>query len=566
MIVLRLLGLVLDLLMLPLSLLRRGRIVRPGAWLEVTIDGPVVDVAGKPRLWQLRAQKALSLHWLDEVVEAAAKDRNVKGLLVTIRSLSAGMASATSLRAVLGRARAAGKEVVVHLPMGGDTKEVYVATAASRVLLGPAAQLAPLGFRSAARYLRPALERAGIEPQVFACGEFKSAGETLVRDEMSPAQRAQLERLLDGFHDEVTAAIAAGRGVDLARARAIVDEAPYFGAAAVEAGLADGVAYEDELPAKLGLARGRRDLAPAGAYLARARRPLLRAVRRRPAVAVVSVHGTIAHASGAFGDVSTDERLTRTIRAVRQDRRVRGVILHIDSPGGSALASDRMHHEIEQLAREKPVVACMANVAASGGYYVAAPAACIVAQPTTVTGSIGVVAARISIDPLLARLGIRTEVVARGARSSLLSPTGPLDEGDRAAIHRELDATYRAFVGVVASGREMAREEVERLAGGRVYSGKDALAVGLVDVLGGFDVALRELEQRLDPGVRGGVEVVVAKPPRSPVRPLDPPDGAEPSRAARRLVGALLPEHERALVELAATGERTLLLAPVTRT
>ncbi|MBX3207492.1 MAG: signal peptide peptidase SppA [Labilithrix sp.] len=571
MIVLRLLGVLVDLLVLPLRLLRRGKTVPSGTWLTVTIDGPVVDVVGKPRFWQVRAQKALSLHVLDEAVTAMLSDPRVKGLLVTLRSMSAGMATASSLRAILERARAAGKEVVVHLPMGGATKEVYVATAASKVLLGPTAQLAPLGFRAAASYLKPALDRAGVEPQVFACGEFKAAGETLVRDSMSPAQRAQLERLFETFHDALLDAIANGRGVTRERAVELVDGAPFFGRDAVERGLADDLAYEDEVPEKLGVEAKRRARArwavDAGQYLARVKRPLVRALVPRPVIAVVAVHGAIAHAGGPFGGLSTDERVSRAVRAVRRDRRVKGVILHIDSPGGSALASDLMHHEIEQLAREKPVVAYMANVAASGGYYVAAPAAWIVARPTTVTGSIGVVAVRLSLDPLLARLGIATEIVQTGRHAPLLAPVGPLDEEGRATIQRELDAMYRSFIGVVASGRKLPEDDVERLARGRVYTGKDALDAKLVDALGGFDVAVEEVKRRLDPGLRARLEVRVVRTPRHPLPAPEPPKHEDASRrVATALVAALLPSRERLAFELAVSGERVLALGPVVET
>ena len=568
MIVLRLIGLLLDLLFLPLRLLQRTRARRRGTWLTVTIDGPVVDVLGKPRFWQVRAQKALSLHVLDEVVTAMLRDPSVKGLLVTLRSMKAGMASATSLRAALERARAGGKEVVVHLPMGGDTKEVYVASAATKVLLGPSSMLSPLGFRSAARYMKSALERAGIEPQVFACGEFKSAGETLVRDSMSPAQRAQLERMLDTFHETLVDGIAQGRSVSREHAVQLVDEAPYFGREAVDKGLADDLAYEDEVPAKLGIEKKQRHMIDAGAYLARVKRPLLRPLVRAPLVAVVPMHGAITHATGPLGGLSTDERVTRMLRAVRRDKRVKGVILHIDSPGGSALASDLMHHELEQLAREKPLIACMANVAASGGYYVAAPAACIVARPTTVTGSIGVVAARLDVEPLLSRLGVRTDVVERGRHASLLSPSGPLDAEARATVQRELDATYRAFVGIVAAGRKLPEDDVEKLARGRVYTGQDAHDVRLVDVLGGFDTALEEVKKRLDERVRDRVEVRVARTPRHHQDVPDLPQKREEAagKAAGALLSALLPARERIVVELAASGERILALGPVTET
>jgi protease-4 len=199
----------------------------------------------------------------------------------------------------------------------------------------------------------------------------------------------------------------------------------------------------------------------------------------------------------------------------------------------------------------------MANVAASGGYYVAAPAAFVVAEATTVTGSIGVVAARMSAEPLLSRLGIATEVVERGAHASLLSPTGPLDEEARATIARELDATYRAFIGVVASGRALPEDEVERLARGRIYTGKDALEAKLVDSLGGFPAAVEELRRR----VNAKLEVHLAKPPRGPIPISDPP-----KQAARALLTALLPERERLFVELLTQGERVLALGPVFET
>lgn len=572
MLLVRLLGALFDLLVLPLRLLARvaASLTAPrGVWLTIKVDGPLADVVERPRLWRVRARAALSLHGLDELVAAMAEDRRVRGLLVTIESMSGGMASARSLRAALSRARACGKEVVVYLPAGGGSKEVYVASAASRVLLGPRAHLAPVGFRSASPYVKTALDRMGVAPEVFATGEFKAAGEPLVRDRMSAAQRAQVERIVGTYHDALLHAIAEGRGLDLERARAIIDEAPYFGPAAVEAGLSDDVAYEDEIPSKLhpdapsAPARElRRRMVDAHAWLARKRRPLVRRVLPGPVIAVVPLHGPITHASGLLGALSTDERLVRMIRAVRRDRRVRGVIVHVDSPGGSALASDRIHREVEQLARDKPVVACMANVAASGGYYVAAPATRIVAQPTTVTGSIGVTSARLDPAGLLARLGINLEVVERGARAGLLSPVGPLDDGTREALERELEATYRGFIAVVASGRGMAEPEVERVAQGRVFTGADALEAKLVDVLGGFDTAVAEMKRLLDARERDRVKVALAKVPRAALR-AEPPRAPAPALA---LAFPFLSERERLLVSLATSGERVVALGPITRT
>ena len=232
--------------------------------------------------------------------------------------------------------------------------------------------------------------------------------------------------------------------------------------------------------------------------------------------------------------MAIDDRVIAAVREARRNPRVRGVVLHVDSPGGGALASDRMHHELVQLAAEKPLVCCMANVAASGGYYVAAAAHSIVAQPTTITGSIGVVAARVVIEPLLARLGVHTEVQKRGARSDMLQPTRHFNEEEREAFQRELDGMYRAFVGIVAEGRKRPFDEIEALAQGRVWSGKDALAQGLVDRLGGFDVALASVRALVGGPSPSLLEPVILPGTKKAPPPLDPP-----SRAAAQVLSAI---------------------------
>jgi protease-4 len=257
--------------------------------------------------------------------------------------------------------------------------------------------------------------------------------------------------------------------------------------------------------------------------------------------------------------MAVDERVISAIRIARVNPRVRGVVLHVDSPGGGALASDRIHHELVQLAAEKPLIASMGNVAASGGYYVAAAAHAIVAQPTTLTGSIGVIAARVVVEPLLARLGVATEVLQRGAHARLLDPLLALGDDDRAALDRELEHIYRAFLGVVATGRRRPVEEIEPLAQGRVWTGVDAHAHGLVDRLGGFEDALEMMRERLGRGA-AKLRVVVLRPPRKPFPVLDPPE----RRAARVLAEGLAQLGETLGVDatvLAFRGERVLALA-----
>jgi protease-4 len=547
---------------LPWLALRRflGR-AREGTYLLVEIDGAVEEAPPPPRWWPPQRAQAFSLHALRELVDVAIADRHVRGLVLGVKSMRAGFATSASLHAVLERARAAGKRVVVHLPQGGGTRETYVAMAADRVLLGPTAALSPVGLLSSARYVRGALDRAGIVPEVHARGRYKTAGERIERTSMSDAQREQVGAVLDRAHAAVVDAIAAGRKVDQERARALVDGAPYTGAEAVTAGLADATAYEDEVPGRLAEGGKKPPVRHADAYLAARRALRPRALAPRGAIAVVRVHGAIAGAGGLpFQSMAIDERVIAAIRIARASRRVRGVVLHVDSPGGSALASDRIHHELVQLAAEKPLVACMANVAASGGYYVAAPAHTIVAQPTTITGSIGVVSARFVLDPLLARLGVATEVLQRGAHARLLDPFLPIADDDRATLDRELEQIYRAFLAVVAAGRRRPVSEIEPLAQGRVWTGADACSHGLVDRLGGFEDALEVVRERIGRGA-SQLRVVVVRPRRKPFPVLDPPERKAARLLAEGLSLALAPLDLDASV-LALCGERVLAFAP----
>jgi protease-4 len=510
----RLVALLVRLLFYPLLWLRRSRAALPSGWVALELKGAVEDIAAPRRFWERRRHPSMSLHALNDLARELALDPRARGLVVTIQDARFGMATATSLRQIFARIREADRAVLVYLPYGGGTKECFVAFAGTEVLVGPQATLSPVGFAVTTTYLRQALAKAGVVPEVLARGRYKSAGESLVRDTMSEPQREQLEALVELFYRRLVEAMASGRRMNEARAKELVDRAPYMGADAVNAGLADAAVYDDGLLERLSPS-GSKGLVPAARFLER-RGLRLGALRPAGVIGVIRVHGAIVHAGAAPWMTATDDRVMSAIRRAREDTRVLGVLLHIDSPGGSALASDRMHHELARLAKEKPLVACMANVAASGGYYVAAAAHAIVAQPTTITGSIGVVAARLVLEPLLARLGVSTEVVKRGAHADLARPTRPLTPEEREVLEREIEGVYRAFVGVVAEGRRKSVEEIEALAQGRVWSGADAHARGLVDELGGFDKALDLVRARVGKGGERA-EPVVIRPARRPV-------------------------------------------------
>ncbi|MFO0608369.1 MAG: signal peptide peptidase SppA [Polyangiales bacterium] len=523
----------------PLLLARRGSLVPKGAWVELTLDGPVTELERPMRRFRSprellmggpAAKPPTTVAAVRELCEAIAEDGDVGGLLLTVRNVGCGSAVATSLRDAFLALRAAGKKVVAWLPDGASTREYVVAVAADKVLATPQATVAPLGYAAGMTFLRSLLARGGVEAEVFARREYKSAAEAFTRDSFSEANRRQTEALLDRAYEAAVRAIAEGRKVDPDRARRAINEGPWRAPDAVREGLLDATAYDDELATHLDNAPKR---VPARAYLALARAMRFRPLGAERRVGVVEVRGPIVSEAGmAFGAVADARRITGALRAAREDRSLGAVVLHVDTRGGSALASDVIAREVERLREKKPVVAYFADVAASGGYYVSALAREIVAQPLTVTGSIGVIALRLTASRALEKVGVNHEVIRRGERADLGSPFRALDDGDRAAFDREIDGLYDDFVGVVARGRGRPAGEVEPLARGRVYAGVDAHAVGLVDHLGGLDVALARA-RALDGG-RFAPEPVVVTPPRHTPPPAEAP---APVRAALAAFG-----------------------------
>ncbi|MFO0664906.1 MAG: signal peptide peptidase SppA [Polyangiaceae bacterium] len=482
--------LIWSVLSLPFRLLKKIRFLPSRAYVEVTLDGAVSDLPTRQTLMDLlRPRPRASLSALFDLTQEVAQDRALTGLVLVVKNPLWGLAQAESAAAMLRKLKSAGKEVIVHLPFGGDSKSALLAGEATQVFLGPEALYAPLGVRLRRRYFGEALRRAGLQPEVYAKGRYKSAGDMIQRESMSDDDHEQLGRILDATYESLSKALAKREGVlTVERAAEVIDQAPYHGEKAKEARLVDEIAYDDELQSKLGADGKDAAFIPAQAYLARHRArlmPKLSAAR----IAIVPLHGAIT--SGMpNGRGATDEGLARLLRIARKDPRVAAVVLHIDSPGGSALASDRMHREIVRTVKEKPVVACMGNVAASGGYYAAAACQEIFASPLTLTGSIGVVTARMVVDPLLARFGVHADGIQRGANAGLMDPFSPLSDEEKVALDRELDAVYDGFVRVVAKGRKLGEERVRELAEGRVWTGADAYDRGLVDHLGGLTDAI----------------------------------------------------------------------------
>jgi protease-4 len=549
----RLLGNLLRLPFFPIWWILR-RLSRPRAdWVHVRLHPRLVELT-RPLPWLvarffpfLAQGRPTPLEHLRRLADHAARDARIRGVLIEMPRLAAGWASASAVRAVLLTLRERGKATAVYLPEGAGNKELFVAAAADTVILGPQASIMALGIGVEQRYVRPLLDKLGVAVEVSRRGDYKTAAETFARDSMSEPQREQIGALVHTIDGALVGALAARRGMDPDKARAFFAQGWVRGKEAVDAGVADAVAYDDELPTVLGKDGVPARFVGAGRYFGWHEARVLARILPRPYLAVVEVHGPILDTApggpSPFGNrrMADSASVVAQLRAARRDRWALGVVLHVDSPGGSALASDVIHREVVRLREKKPVVACMADVAASGGYYVAAPAHAIVAEPVTITGSIGVISMKLVAKDLLSEIGVRTETVRSAPHADMLSPSRALDDDERAIMERETEGFYRAFVTIVADGRGKKFDDVEPLARGRVWSGADAKERGLVDRLGGFATACDEVRARLGlpAPIAGLVEPALVRTMRRDLPPADPIAPAPASAPAAALVTSL---------------------------
>ena len=482
-----------------------------GPWVVVRLKPRLVE-ARQPVPWLRRVldagslRRTSSLAAVRRLADYAIRDSRIEGVAFVLPPVQAGWSVCAGLREQILRLRDEGKGTTVLLPRGGGHRELYVASSAERIYLAPQATITLLGLSAQSHYVKPFLDRVGVEVEPFARKEYKTAAERLTRDSMSEPQREQLQALIDGHTAALLEALSQRIGTTPDETRTLFETGVFRGRDAIDARLVDALAYEDELPDKLGLGEKKNrkrskkhNLIEADRYLGFKEAKLFRRLRRPPYIAVVAIKGAISESGAPTGRRAS---IVAALRHARGDRRALGVLLWVDSPGGSAEASDLIHREVVRVKEKKPVVAYFGEVAASGGYYVAAHANAIVAQPLGLTGSIGVVSARLLASRLLDRVGIRTEVLRTGPHADVFSPHRPLTDDERALMNRELDAFYDSFVALVADGRGRPVGDIEPLARGRVWLAADAHRHGLVDELGGMDAALERLKGIIDAPTR----------------------------------------------------------------
>ncbi|MGV0048907.1 signal peptide peptidase SppA [Mycobacterium colombiense] len=455
--------------------------------------------------------RPVALRDMVAAIHRAAEDSRVAGLIARVQLGASPSAAVQELREAIVEFTAA-KPSLAWAETYPGTLSYYLASAFGEVWMQPAGSLGLIGFASNATFLRDAFDKAGIEAQFVARGEYKSAVNRFTEHGFTEAHREAVTRMLESLQEQVWEAVARSRKLDTGVLDALADRAPLLREEAVSSGLVDRIGFRDEAYDRIAELVGVQDVseenAPPRLYLSRyagaARSrlsppaPPVPGRRPKPKVAVVNIDGTIVDGRGGpqflpFGASTVgSDTIAPALREAAADESVSAIVLRVNSPGGSVTASETLWREVKRARKlGKPVVASMGAVAASGGYYIAVAADAIVASPATITGSIGVITGKLVIRDLLERLGVGLDSVRTNANADAWSIEAPFTPEQRAHREAEADLVYADFLERVADGRNLTTEAVDRVARGRVWTGADARERGLVDELGGFRTALR---------------------------------------------------------------------------
>jgi protease IV len=465
-----------------------------------------------------------------ESLRKAKVDRRVTSVVIRPTGTAALWGKVQEVRDAIVDFKTSKKPIIAYLEYGGE-QEFYLASACDKVFLMPTASLDLTGIASYELFLRGTLDKIGAYPDAMHIGEYKTASNQMTERTFTPAHREMAESLNRDLYEQLLKGIASGRQKRDAEVRQLIDHGPFLPEDAVRAGLVDDVAYEDEIDDKVSLGRGRTTFLEHHDYRSVSASSL--GLNRGPRIAVLYAAGIITSGESSYdspqGEVVGSDTIIRYLRKARADDSIRAIVLRVDSPGGSAIASDVIWREVELTRAVKPVIASMSDVAASGGYYIAMPAHKIVAEPATLTGSIGVVMVKFVIDGTLKKLGMNMEGVSDGRYANLYSPIRPFSPEERAKIQEQMQATYDAFVEKAAAGRHTTPEKIDAIAQGRVWTGQQAKQIGLVDELGGLERALALAKEHAKIGKDTEVELVIFPPKRSLYESLADPLGASDS-------------------------------------
>jgi protease-4 len=524
----------------------------------INISGRLPEQRVHPQGWRGWLQRRFnppreSLHVWRERLQLLADDPQVKGIIITIGDLQAGLPAIESLRRSLLTFRTSGKRLIAFL-VTANLYTYYLASAADTLMAPESAEFSLHGLRAEATFLRAALDRLDVRPQFHHIAEYKSAANRLLYASMPEPQREMQIALLESTFAEVLGAIANARQKPVETIQEAVDQGLLSAAEARARHLLDAIGFEDELSTALSQGGQAVTIYPWERARQRIRRPYHWRSLERHAIGIVELVGVIVPGQSrdlplplplVGQQLAGHETIAQALRRAESSPRVKAIVFYVDSPGGSAIASDLIWHEVSRLQRQKPVVVCMGNVAASGGYYVACGAQHMVAGATTLTGSIGVIAGKIDWHGLLEKAGIHREIIRIGATASMPSTFTAYSDQEWELLRRRMDEVYQRFKARVAAGRGRSLAAIEEIARGRVWTGRQALGLGLIDELGDLEVAVRKAKELAQIPLHADVPIMIMRPSKAAPWPSVAPVAWEP---ALRSLRQFWTEHTLALM------------------
>lgn len=475
--------------------------IRANSVLALKISGSLPDYVPDDPLRRLFGSQPQSLSSLLTQFRKAKTDKRISAVMLDIDMSDAGWAKSEEIRGAIEDFRKSGKPVYAYMETGLN-KDYYIATACDKIFVPPPGELFTIGLAADVMFFRGSLDKLGIYPDLYQIGKYKSAADMFTQKEMTPAHREFINSLLDDLYGRYVEGIAKARSKTPDQMKALIDNAPYTAAQAKEAGLIDGTLYHDEVEKDLKKRLGYKDsdelpITRAGDYRQITQESL--GLNRGERLAVIYAAGDITSGKSTFGGSGEEtigsDSLVRTINDARDDKNIKAIVLRIDSPGGSGLASDIIWRAIESAKEKKPVVVSMGDVAASGGYYIACNASKIVAEPSTITGSIGVLGGKPVVKGFYDWIGVTNEYVLRGKNAGMFRETEKFSDTERQKWQEFLGTTYDDFISKVGKGRGKEKAYIDSIGQGRVWTGSQGKERGLVDEYGGLDKAIEIAKQ-----------------------------------------------------------------------
>jgi len=528
--------------------------IRDNSVLTLRVAGELPDYTPDDPLKRFFGGPDQSLTGLVMQFKKAKVDKRIKAVLLDINMSGVGWGKAEELRDAITDFRSSGKPVYAYLEFGLN-KEYYIATACDKIIVPPPGELFINGLAADVMFFRGSLDKLGIYPDIYQIGKYKSAGDMFTQKQMTEAHRQYINEMLDDLYGRYITTIAQARHRTPDEVKALIDNAPYSAAKAKEVGLIDDVLYQDEVEKQfkklLGYKETDQFVSVRGTDY-RDVEPESLGLNKGEKIAVIYASGEIG--SGTSQNSPSGEQsigsdtLAKALNDAAADKSLKAIVLRVDSPGGSGLASDIIWHAVEAANQKKPVVVSMSDVAASGGYYISASAAKIIAEPSTITGSIGVVAGKPVLRGFYDWLGISNEYVLRGKNAGMFRETEKFSDDERAKFEDWIKTTYyQDFVPKVAKGRNKDAQYIDSVGQGRVWTGGQAKNKGLVDEFGGLDKAIEVAKQLAKIPADKGVERVILPYPTTFLQELlnGGNENSNTEIAQQRAVFAALPEDAR---------------------